>query len=152
MVTWRQLLHNPQRRWHRTSEVDAYRSPGIGPDSPVSYIGRSEPRREDMQLVTGASSYVADLAVPGCLEAFFVRSYAAHGRLLGVDAARAQSITGTVGVFAATDLPELPPVPMPTRGAVPVAMERPSLARDKVRFVGELVAVVLAETRAIAED
>ena len=118
----------------------------------MSYIGRSEPRREDMQLVTGASSYVADLAVPGCLEAFFVRSYAAHGRLLGVDAARAQSITGTVGVFAATDLPELPPVPMPTRGAVPATMERPSLARDKVRFVGEPVAVVLAATRAIAED
>jgi aerobic carbon-monoxide dehydrogenase large subunit len=118
----------------------------------VSYVGRSEPRREDLQLVTGAGAYVADLAVPGCLDAVFLRSYAAHGHLTGVDTDRAQSIPEVVGVFAATDLPELPAVPNPAQGSVPSAMERPCLARDKVRFVGEPIAIVLATARNAAED
>lgn len=118
----------------------------------MTYIGRSLPRREDFELVTGSGAYVADIAVDGCLEAFFVRSYAAHGRLVGVEAEEARSIHGVVGVFAAADLPDLPPVPVPPRSSVPPVMERPSLARDRVRYVGEPVAVVLASSRRSAED
>lgn len=115
-----------------------------------SHIGRSIARVEDRDLVTGSGRYVADVVLPGCLEAVFVRSVLAHGALRSVDLTEARTLSGVIGAFTAADLPELPTLPPPT--GMPAQMARPALARDRVRFVGEAVAVVVAEDRARAED
>lgn len=122
------------------------------PGNAGGWIGTSPPRAEDESLVRGSAAYVADLAVNGCLEACFVRSYSAHGVLQGVDTSGADDVEGVVGAYSAGDLPELPDVPEGTRGGVPPEMARPSLARGRVRFVGEPVAVVVARDRYSAED
>jgi aerobic carbon-monoxide dehydrogenase large subunit len=106
------------------------------------------PRREDLPLVTGAAHYSDDLAPPGALHAVFVRAPLAHGRILGIDPTAAAGMAGVAGVFGAADL-DLPPLPA---GAAPAAMARPVLAAETVRFLGEAVAVVVAETRAQALD
>jgi aerobic carbon-monoxide dehydrogenase large subunit len=105
-------------------------------------------RREDPPLVTGAARYTDDLQFPGALHAAFVRAPLAHGRILAVDPEPALGLPGVVGVFSAADL-GLPP--LPAEGA-PEAMAWPVLAGDVVRFLGEAVAVVVAETRAQALD
>src|SRR5215211_3421029 len=105
-------------------------------------------RREDPPLVTGAARYTDDLHPPGALHAAFVRAPLAHGRILALDPAPALGLPGVVGVFGAADL-DLPP--LPAAGA-PDDMAWPVLAGDVVRFLGEAVAVVVAETRAQALD
>jgi carbon-monoxide dehydrogenase large subunit len=105
-------------------------------------------RREDPPLVTGAAHYSDDLVFPGMLHAVFVRAPLAHGRIVGVDGSLAAGLPGVAGVFGAADL-DLPPMPA---GDAPAAMARPVLAVDVVRFQGEAVAVVVAETRAQALD
>ena len=109
---------------------------------------RPTPRREDPPLVTGAAVYSDDLVPPGALHAVFVRAPLAHGRILGIDPAAAVGLPGVAGVFTAADL-ALPPMPA---GGAPDAMARPVLATDTVRFLGEAVAVVVAETRTQALD
>jgi len=118
--------------------------------TPRSYIGVSPLRSEDDGLVRGAHPYVADLRIPGCLEACFVRSFEAHGELQEVDVSGSLRLKGVVAAFSAAELPDLPPVP--TREPAPAEMQRPSLARDRVRFAGEPVAVVIARDRYTAED
>src|SRR3954470_14697796 len=97
-------------------------------------LGHSVVRTEDGPLLTGQARFVDDVAVrAGAYWAVFVRSTSAHALLtsVGVDAARAAA--GVVGVFAAPDL-DLPPVrAMGGDGA----LDRPLIARDRVRFVGE---------------
>src|SRR5918992_1327186 len=116
-----------------------------------TYIGASPKRGEDEGLVRGAHRYVADLKVDGCLEACFVRSYVAHGDLRSVDVSPALDVAGVAGAYAAADLPELPDAPV---GAAdfPPEMGRPCLARERVRFAGEPVAVAIAGNRYAAED
>jgi aerobic carbon-monoxide dehydrogenase large subunit len=106
------------------------------------------PRREDLPLVTGAAHYSDDLVLPGALHVVFVRAPLAHGRILEIDASAAAGRPGVAGVFTAADL-DLPPMPA---GGAPAAMARPVLATGTVRFLGEAVAVVVAETRAQALD
>lgn len=118
----------------------------------AGYIGRRVPRVEDRELVTGAARYVADLSIPGCVEATFVRSQVAHGILRRVELGEARSLPGVVGAYAAADLPSLPPTPTPPAPPSPPEMQRPALARDRVRYVGEPVAVVVAEDRGRGED
>lgn len=117
-----------------------------------SYVGQSPPRREDPGLVAGAHAYVADIAVPGCLDAVFVRSFEAHGLLNGVDLTAAQGLEGIVGAYSAAELPDLPITPVPPRAEVPPEMSWPALARDRVRFAGQPIAVVLSADRYTAED
>ena len=105
-------------------------------------------RREDPPLVTGAAMFTGDLAPPGALHAVFVRAPLASGRILSIDTAAAAAMDGVAGVFGAADL-DLPPMPA---GEAPDAMARPVLAAEVVRFLGEAVAVVVAETRAQALD
>jgi carbon-monoxide dehydrogenase large subunit len=105
-------------------------------------------RREDPPLVTGAAHYTDDLVPPGALHAVFVRAPLAHGRILAIDPGPAAGLPGVAGVFTAADL-DLPPMPA---GGAPEAMARPVLASDTVRFLGEAVAVVVAATRAQAQD
>jgi carbon-monoxide dehydrogenase large subunit len=79
-----------------------------------------------------------------------VRSFEAHGELQGVDVSGSLDTEGVIAAFSAADLPDLPPVP--TRAPAPAAMQRPSLARGRVRFAGEPVAVVVGRDRYTAED
>ncbi|MFJ5533968.1 hypothetical protein [Streptomyces sp. NPDC093261] len=71
--------------------------------------------REDERLLTGKGRYVADIRVPGCLDAAFVRSDVAHGVLREVDCTAARAVPGVVGAWSAGDLPELPPSAGPSR-------------------------------------
>ena len=100
-------------------------------------------------MLTEGARYVADLRLDGAVHACFVRSTVAHGRLAGVDTTEAWTQPGALGVFAAADLdlPDLKPIPV-----VDQRTARPVLARDTVRFVGEPVVAVVAETAAAAAD
>jgi carbon-monoxide dehydrogenase large subunit len=121
--------------------------------SSVSVLGHRVERREDPPLLTGAVQYLADLRMEGMLHAVFVRSTVAHGALRGVDLSAARARPGVVAAFAADDLelgdiPEWPREDGPPRAEV----ARPCLAKDRVRFVGESVAVVVAESEPVAVD
>ena len=115
----------------------------------MSVLGNRVLRTEDPRMLTEGARYVADLHLDGAAHACFVRSTVARGHLLGVDTDDARTQPGVLGVFTAADLglPDLKPIPM-----VNQAMARPVLARDTVRFVGEPVAAVVAETAAAAAD
>jgi aerobic carbon-monoxide dehydrogenase large subunit len=109
-------------------------------------IGRSLPRREDANLLTGAGAFLDDLKPDALTFARFVRSSVAHARILGVDTTAVRQCDGVVAVLTATDLE----APLDNPGAR--RLPRPMLARDVVRFVGEPVAVVIAESPRLAED
>ncbi|MGE3913611.1 MAG: xanthine dehydrogenase family protein molybdopterin-binding subunit, partial [Chloroflexota bacterium] len=114
-------------------------------------VGAARKRVEDPRLLRGEGAYVDDLREPGCLAAVFVRSPYPHARVQGIDASAARALPGVLGIFTAADLTcKIPPVAR----AVPEALGdvAPPLATDTVRFVGEPVAVVVAETRSLAED
>jgi carbon-monoxide dehydrogenase large subunit len=130
---------------------------------PGRYVGQSVLRREDRRLLTGQGQYVADLVFPRMLHAAFVRSPVAHARIRSVDLSRAKTTPGVAMVLSGAELVQLlPPVPdtqlsLPEkwRTAVPHKLhnpQQPLLATDKVRHVGEAIAVIVAENRYIAED
>src|SRR3954449_9140108 len=119
----------------------------------MSILGTRVVRTEDPLFLTRGATYTDDLVddrLAGALHATFVRSQVAHGRLLSVDASAAREAPGVVAVYTAEDI-DLDPLPagLPM---VPPAMQRPWLARDTVRFVGDIVAVVLTEDRYQGED
>jgi carbon-monoxide dehydrogenase large subunit len=117
----------------------------------MSILGHPVLRREDPRFLTAGGTYVEDLALPGCAAVAYVRSPLAHGRITRVDADAARSAPGVLAVVTGSELADFPPYP-PIVPAYPAAMARPFLAADVVRFVGEPVAVVVAETRAQAFD
>jgi aerobic carbon-monoxide dehydrogenase large subunit len=130
---------------------------------PVGFVGRSMPRREDRRLLTGQGQFVADLALPRMLHAVFVRSQVAHARIRSVDIARAAAMPGVVQVLAGADLLRIaPPVPgaqlsLPSKWRTQVRHtihlpQQPLLALDKVRHVGEALAVIVAESQHEAQD
>lgn len=121
-------------------------------------VGKSVRRNEDARLLTGRAQFVDDVHLPGMLHAAFLRSEHAHARLRHVDLTRARAHPGVIACFAAADLgdywkpgPLLVPPP-PIAGLVFHAATQVPLARGKVRYVGEPIAVVIAESRYIAED
>ena len=124
----------------------------------MSVMGTRVTRREDPVFLTSGGVYTADLADPlldGALHAQFVRSTIAHARITELDVSEAREAPGVVAVFTAGDIAEagdlgLFGVPIP--GMIPDALARPWLADGVVRFVGEAVAVILAESREAAED
>jgi carbon-monoxide dehydrogenase large subunit len=120
----------------------------------MSILGTRVVRVEDPLFLTRGAVYTDDLVderLAGAVHATFVRSQVAHGRLLSVDATAAREAPGVVAVVTAEDLGDLPPIPagLPM---VPEAMTRPWLAAVRVRFVGDIVAVVLTEERYQGED
>ncbi len=131
--------------------------------SKTSFVGRSILRREDQRLLTGRGQFIADLALPHMLHAVFVRSPVAHARINAVDLSRAAAAPGVAYVLSGADLARLlPPVPdtqlsLPSKWTTQVQHkfvnpQQPLLAYDKVRHVGEAVAVIVAESRYAAED
>ena len=114
-----------------------------------SLLGNAVPRVEDPDLLTGRGRYVDDLPIDGVLHAYFVRSPIAHGRITGIDTAEALAMPGVVAVFTGADLGL---APYSAFFRIHPECARPPLAQDKVRFVGDPVAVVVAETRTQAQD
>ncbi|MFL1461176.1 xanthine dehydrogenase family protein molybdopterin-binding subunit [Roseococcus sp. DSY-14] len=115
-------------------------------------IGQPVPRQEDPKLLRGEGRYTDDLSLPGQLQAWVVRSPHAHGVLRGVDAAEALAAPGVHAVITAADLGAYGEMvcAMPFPGLR--TTRRPALATDRVRWVGDPVAVVVAETKAQAKD
>ncbi len=116
-------------------------------------------RREDRRLVTGAGRYSSDWSLPGQLHASFRRADHAHAAIRSIDKSAAEKCPGVVAVFIGKDVADagfrtVPPMmPFPGRGGSKILVpERPVLARDAVRFVGEEIAMVVAETAAQAAD
>src|ERR1700716_606305 len=109
------------------------------------FVGQRVRRREDPRFLTGKACYVDDLRLEGALHLTFVRSPYAHARIESIDTSEAEALPG-VQVFTAADVGLGVNPPPPFVGIDP-RMFRPLIADQKVRFVGEIVAIVLAETR-----
>jgi aerobic carbon-monoxide dehydrogenase large subunit len=117
-----------------------------------SYIGQPVRRREDLALVTGRGRYAGDLRFPGLLYAAVCRSTSPHGLLTAVDFDVVRSMPGIVAAFTADDLPEIHGVLVDAAFPDSHLVGRPVLARDRVRYVGEPVAVVVATDPYVAAD
>ena len=116
-------------------------------------VGRSVRRKEDRRLLTGRGKYAADFRLPGLLHGAVLRSPHAHARLGEIRAKAALALPGVVAVVTAEDLGDVGRIPtrLGHRVGNVACLQRP-LARDKVRYVGEPVAFVVAESRYLAED
>jgi carbon-monoxide dehydrogenase large subunit len=122
-------------------------------NQPNAFIGSPVERLEDERLLTGRSAFVGDLAVDGLLHAAILRSSMAHGRIRSIDTTAALALAGVRAIFTASDLGNVPIIPI-RQHSVPEGerYRQPVIARDKVRYVGEPIAVVLADDAAVAED
>jgi carbon-monoxide dehydrogenase large subunit len=130
----------------------------------MAIIGRAQKRVEDLRFITGRGEFVDDVAVAGALHVAIVRSTYAHARIRGIDTTAARVAEGVVAVVTAADLgqangPHPHPTWFPPHPPLQKAVEpftRPEviylLAADRVRFVGEAVAAVVATDRYLAED
>lgn len=121
----------------------------------ATYVGKPLKRFEDPRLVTGQGTFVDDLHLSGMLHAVVLRSPHAHARILSIDTAAARALPGVVAVLTAADLThavrDIPP--RHTRELEGVRLpEHPVLARGKVCYVGQPVAIVVAQDRYIARD
>jgi len=117
-------------------------------------IGLRTPRKEDHRLLVGNGRFGADVEFPRMVHVRVVRSSTAHGVLTRVDTEAARAMPGVVEIATAADLPDdlRIPVRLPVRGIDLSGHQQPVLARDLVRYVGEPVAVVVAEDAYVAED
>jgi CO/xanthine dehydrogenase Mo-binding subunit len=119
-----------------------------GQSTETPQVGRSVPRLESWLKVTGRAEYVHNLRLPGMLYGKIFRSTLAHGRIKRIDVAAAQAVGGVHRVVTGEDIRKL--IPEPYYG--PAFHDQPVLALDKVRYVGEPVAVVLAADPHVAEE
>ena len=122
------------------------------------YLSARVARNEDARLLTGRALFVDDVQPPGMLHVAFVRSEHAHGRIRGVDVRAATQHPGVHAVFVASDLGDylkpgpvlVPPPPIPDLRFN--ACTQLPLAKDKVRYVGEPIAMIVADSRYVTED
>jgi carbon-monoxide dehydrogenase large subunit len=130
-------------------------------------IGKSMPRREDARLLTGRGQYASDFSLPGQAYAYLVRSPHPHAKIVNINVAQAIGAPGTLAVLTGSDaaadgVKPIPHSPVPTNphevplrnrdGSGFFIAPHPVLAHDSVRYVGEAVAIVVAETMAEAMD
>jgi carbon-monoxide dehydrogenase large subunit len=122
------------------------------------FFGAPVKRNEDQKLLTGQALFIDDVELPDMLHAAFLRSQVAHARIKGIDVSQALKRRGVTAVYTANDLgaywrpgPLLVPPP-PIKGSIFNERTQVPLAKDKVRHVGEPLAVVVADSRYIAED
>ena len=123
------------------------------PRGAARFVGQSVKRHEDIRLVTGRGRFVDDVTMPGLLHASFVRSPVARGTLSAVDVSAAQDLPGVVAVLTADDINQHAhsfwvTMSGPDAGGAPNRI----LAEGDVRYVGEPIAIVVAESRYLAED
>jgi aerobic carbon-monoxide dehydrogenase large subunit len=147
----------------------SHRSSDPAEPSIASGIGARVARREDVSLVTGAGQFVADAALPGEVHTVFVRSLHPHARIAAIDVSAALAVTGVLAVLTGREAQAdglggipwevRPPVPkdadenaLPPMGSPEVAAPQQIIALDTVRYVGEIVAMVIAETLHAARD
>ena len=123
-------------------------APGIGA---ARYIGQSVPRKEDPRLLTGRGQFVDDIALPGMLHVAFVRSPIARGNILSIDSAAACEVPGVHAIYTAADFAHFE-VQMLSFYLLLPEVEITPLANGRVAYVGEPVALIVADSRAIAED
>src|SRR5207244_1932652 len=123
----------------------------------MSYVGQSIERIEDLRLLRGRGKYVDDLHHEGMLHAAILRSSVPHGQIRKIDCKKARAMPGVRAVYTAEDLapgkakvPAIPVRLMPVDQLLP--FEQPVIAKAKVRYVGEPMAIVLADTLGQAED
>jgi aerobic carbon-monoxide dehydrogenase large subunit len=116
----------------------------------LSILGNRVLRKEDPRFLRGEGRYVENLPLEGALTVTFVRSLLAHARIAGIDATAAEALPN-VQVLTAADMDLGPLGPPPFPGLNP-AMGRPLLAVDRVRFVGDIIAIVISDDRATGVD
>ena len=117
------------------------------------WVGRALPRAEDERFVKGEAKYVGDMKLPEMLHAAFVRSLYAHGRILSIEPEAARSLPGVRAVLTAADAAELDDFPLVARsGEELVPVVHPVFASDRVHYVGQPVALVVADTPEQAAD
>ncbi|HSY55616.1 MAG TPA: xanthine dehydrogenase family protein molybdopterin-binding subunit, partial [Bradyrhizobium sp.] len=122
------------------------------------FFGAPVKRNEDRKLLTGQALFIDDVELPGMLHAAFLRSQVSHAKIKRIDGSEARKRPGVVAVYTADDLgaywrpgpllvspPPIPGIVFNTRTHVP-------LAKDTIRCAGEPIAIVIAESRYIAED
>ena len=134
-------------------------------DDRRTWVGRSVPRKEDIPLVTGHGTYVADIDIPGRVEVAFLRSDVAHARILSIDVSAAAALDGVIAVYTGKDIaghvapftrfvdqehtpPGLAAAVQPVIHPCPIEV----LADEAVRYVGQAIVAVVASSRYIAED
>src|SRR6267378_4435982 len=121
---------------------------------PNAYVGSPVERIEDLRFLRGRGQYVDDLTREGLLHAVILRSSVAHGRIRSIDAAAARARAGVRAVITAAEIGDpVPTIPMRQEPLPALRQyEQPVIAQGKVRYVGEPLAVVVAESAALAED
>jgi carbon-monoxide dehydrogenase large subunit/6-hydroxypseudooxynicotine dehydrogenase subunit gamma len=119
----------------------------------VATIGQSAPRLEDRRLVRAKGRFVDDIDLPGQLWMRVVRAEVAHARIDSIDAGEARALPGVVAVLTAEDVAGIPPIPLRLDFGIDLdPYLQPVLARDRIRYVGEPVAVVVADDAYTADD
>ena len=146
----------PLHRLHLDRRGGARRARGLQEAGAMknAFIGSAIERREDLRFLRGRGEYVDDLAPDGLLYAVILRSSVAHGRIVSIDTTAALKIPGVHAVITAKDMPAAPPIVPMRLQPLPEfkPFEQPVIAHDKVRYVGEPMAVVIADSVAIGED
>ncbi|MBV9684070.1 MAG: molybdopterin-dependent oxidoreductase [Solirubrobacterales bacterium] len=135
------------------SESERGQPPACSVPNGGRLVGTRAPRKEDLRILVGGGRYVGDISPRGVLHAHFVRSPHPHARIVRIDTGAAKAAPGVAAVLTGFDLDDIVApldfhVPFP--GLVTPAY--PALASERVRFVGDPVALVVAESRALAED
>lgn len=125
----------------------------------MAFIGKPVRRKEDKRFLTGRGRYTDDIVLPRQTYAAFVRSPIAHGRITGIDTSEAEAVPGVIAVYSGADLKadQVGSVPCGWQitskdGSVMVEPPHPAMADEVVRHVGDMVAVVIAETQRAARD
>ena len=114
-----------------------------------SILGNAVLRREDPTLLTGEDKYFDDMEINGLGFVYFARSPVAHANIISIETADAKAIDGVVDVWTADDLDLAPYLGFPM---FPPHFARPPLAKEKVRLVGDIIAVVVADSFSAAAD
>ncbi|MBI4634240.1 MAG: molybdopterin-dependent oxidoreductase [Deltaproteobacteria bacterium] len=112
----------------------------------LNTVGQRVPMHDAATKVTGQAQFTDDLALPGMLYGKLVRSTIPHGRIVSIDVSRAKALPGVKGVITGKDIPDR------VYGIVPKAKDEHALARDKVHYIGDAVAAVVAVDKEIAEE
>src|SRR3972149_7298062 len=120
--------------------------------SAAGFIGSRVERAEDDELLMGKGVFVDDIEFPGMLHAYVVRSPHAHAKLLRIDTRQAKALAGVVDIVTFGDMGDVRRFPLTIPHPNLKTLTEYPLANDKVRYVGEPVAVIVAASRQIAED